>query len=89
MSCEICGLNPAEYKCRVCGRRVCREDYIAERGVCAVCEATLCEVCKRGLSLATCIVCGRHCCEDCLVKVSQLEYMCVECFKKTREVVSR
>ncbi|MCC6010785.1 MAG: hypothetical protein LM556_00050 [Desulfurococcaceae archaeon] len=89
MSCEVCSYKPAEYTCRICGRKVCREDYVAESGICTVCEATLCEVCKRSLSIATCISCGRHCCEDCLVKVSQLEYICVECLKKTHGAMSR
>ena len=84
MSCEICGFKPAEHTCRICGRRVCSEDYSAETGICSVCNVTLCEICRRNLSIATCILCGRHCCEDCLVHVSQLEYMCVECLRKKR-----
>ncbi|MFZ8783336.1 MAG: hypothetical protein ACO2OR_05065 [Desulfurococcaceae archaeon] len=81
MNCEICHSKPAVYKCRVCGRRVCSDDYDVSDGVCSACSVTLCKVCRRNLSIATCSDCGRHCCEDCLVEISPLEYICIVCFK--------
>lgn len=35
--CEICGVKPAEFVCRECGRLVCRDHYDAVLGVCSEC----------------------------------------------------
>ena len=35
--CEICGVKPAEFVCRECGRLVCRDHYDMVLGVCSEC----------------------------------------------------
>lgn len=35
--CEICGVKPAEFVCRECGRLVCRDHYDPLLGVCSEC----------------------------------------------------
>uniref|UniRef100_A0A7C2FPT0 B box-type domain-containing protein n=1 Tax=Thermosphaera aggregans TaxID=54254 RepID=A0A7C2FPT0_9CREN len=84
--CEVCLVNDALYTCRLCGRAVCGEDFNVQHGVCKVCSLTLCELCGRQLSVGYCVVCGRLGCEDCMVQVSNVAYICRECFSKNRSV---
>ncbi|MCC6034780.1 MAG: hypothetical protein LM567_04710 [Desulfurococcaceae archaeon] len=84
MSCEICGFKQAVHECKICGRRVCYDDYNTEKGICSVCESALCQICGKYLSISTCISCGRQGCEECLVEISQVEYMCLDCLKKKK-----
>ena len=80
--CEICGLKLAEYVCRICGRRVCRDDYDVEKGVCSICRDTMCEICGRYPAISYCMVCGRIGCEDCLIQVTPVSYVCKECVRR-------
>lgn len=80
--CEICSVNPAEYTCRMCGRRVCSEDYDEEEELCKICKTARCEVCKRQLAITTCKYCRRLVCEDCSIQISLVEYVCIDCYKK-------
>ncbi|RLE57986.1 MAG: hypothetical protein DRJ40_01915 [Thermoprotei archaeon] len=66
--CELCEELPSEYTCRICGRLVCRLDYVLNEGICVVCKSALCEVCGRELSVAVCKMCGRLVCELCSVE---------------------
>ncbi|MEM1643976.1 MAG: hypothetical protein QW369_06345 [Desulfurococcaceae archaeon] len=82
--CAMCGAE-AVYVCSKCGRPACRQHYSLLKNLCNVCESLLCEICGRNLSIGYCINCGRVGCEDCLVQLSTISYICVECFKSRRE----
>ncbi|MGB9827281.1 hypothetical protein IMZ38_03125 [Thermosphaera chiliense] len=84
--CEICMVNDAVYTCRLCGRRVCRQDFDDQRGICKVCSLTLCELCGKQLSVGYCVVCGRLGCEDCMIQVSNVAYICRDCFARNKSV---
>ncbi|ADG91327.1 hypothetical protein Tagg_1058 [Thermosphaera aggregans DSM 11486] len=84
--CEICMVNDAVHTCRLCGRKVCGEDFEGDRGICKACSLTLCEFCGKQLSVGYCIVCGRLGCEDCMIQISNVAYMCKECFSKNKGV---
>ncbi|ADV64497.1 hypothetical protein Desmu_0178 [Desulfurococcus mucosus DSM 2162] len=84
MKCEICGEREAVYTCRLCGRRVCGDDYDSVKGVCKVCSEAMCEICGRQLAIGYCKYCGRIGCEDCLIQVSTVEYVCKDCAFKYR-----
>lgn len=77
--CEICEENSASKTCKICGRRVCEEDYVHSNGMCKVCEATICRICGIHLSIGYCVFCGRQVCEDCAVELDELRYACKEC----------
>jgi len=87
--CDICGMKPAKYECRLCGRKVCEEDYDHEKKLCKVCSSALCEICGKNLSIGYCMVCGRSGCEDCLIQVSTVSYVCKECIRKGRYRLAR
>lgn len=80
--CEVCGEKPVKYKCEVCTRRVCEEHYLVERGMCVICENTLCRICRSYLSIGICKYCGRLGCEKCLIQITPIEYVCVECYRR-------
>ncbi|MCY0868096.1 MAG: hypothetical protein OWQ48_02545 [Desulfurococcus sp.] len=82
MKCEICGEKEAVYKCRLCGRAVCSDDYDHEKNLCSICSEALCEICGRQLSISYCKICGRIGCEDCLIQVTPVEYVCRDCALK-------
>lgn len=37
--CDICGRNIAYRSCRLCGKRVCRDDYNSDMDMCKSCAA--------------------------------------------------
>jgi len=80
--CSICEQKPARYVCKMCGRNVCEDDYILEKGVCKICGEALCEICGKYLSIGYCRVCGRMGCEECLIHYDQVSYICIDCLKK-------
>ncbi|MEM4481357.1 MAG: hypothetical protein QXK88_04620 [Desulfurococcaceae archaeon] len=80
--CEICNKKAATHKCSICGRRACDDDFNHLKGHCLVCENALCKLCGNHLSIGTCKHCGRHACERCLVQVSLIEYVCIECYRR-------
>ncbi len=82
--CSICERKQAKYRCRICGRPVCEEDYILEEGICRVCKVTRCEICGKYPAIGYCMICGRIGCEDCLVQVSPVAYVCKDCIKEGR-----
>lgn len=79
--CEVCGA-PAEFECKRCGRKVCTDDYIKEKGICAVCEETLCRLCGRRLAVGYCAICGRLVCKECSIKRGRA-LICRDCVKAT------
>ena len=80
--CEICEKTAVKlYTCRLCGRRVCINEFCVERELCEICLETLCEVCGKWLSIATCNMCGRLICEACSIKVNA-GYVCLKCAKE-------
>ncbi|WP_048058945.1 hypothetical protein [Desulfurococcus amylolyticus] len=82
MKCEICGEKEALYKCNLCGRRVCEDDFDSAKKTCKICSEALCEICGQQLSIGYCKHCGRIGCEDCLIQVSPVEYICKDCAAK-------
>ncbi len=81
--CEICGKETSKlYRCNLCGRLVCSEDYNLKKGICIACEEALCQVCRKNLSTGYCKYCGRLVCEECSVRVGA-EIVCKECIKKS------
>ncbi|MFB6489928.1 MAG: hypothetical protein TU35_001560 [Thermoproteus sp. AZ2] len=78
--CELCGWEPADFKCPRCGRLVCRYDWAGDR--CAACEATLCRICGVNYSVSTCYICGRPVCERCSVRRGLLR-ICVDCLRSS------
>ncbi|MCD6563952.1 MAG: hypothetical protein J7K23_08595 [Thermoproteales archaeon] len=80
--CEICG-KPTDnlFKCNICGRLVCSEDYNFSKGICAACEESLCQICGKNLSIGYCKICGRLVCEECSIRRGP-ELICKECAKK-------
>ena len=68
MKCEICDTIISKYfRCKLCGRIVCSDDYIHNKKICVVCYETLCEICKSQLSIGYCKYCGKLVCRDCSV----------------------
>ncbi|WP_244372465.1 hypothetical protein [Staphylothermus marinus] len=82
--CDICESKPAKYKCPVCGRYVCEDDFDFNKGVCKVCSETMCEICGKYPSIGYCMICGRNGCEDCLIQVTPVSYVCKECIRQGR-----
>ncbi|MEM0246521.1 MAG: hypothetical protein QXG15_04170 [Desulfurococcaceae archaeon] len=82
MKCEICEIKEPLYTCKMCGRRVCDDDYDKITGYCLVCKDAICKICNRYLSIGVCKYCGRLGCERCLIQVSPIEYTCVDCRRK-------
>lgn len=82
LKCEICEMKTPLYACKMCGRRVCDDDYDKDMGYCLVCKEAVCKVCNKHLSVGVCKHCGRPGCENCLVQVSLIEYVCIECHRK-------
>lgn len=82
--CEICEINPSITRCRICERNVCKLDYDANSNVCISCKSAMCNICGKYLSIGVCKYCGRHACEDCLIELSLVEYICIECYEKMK-----
>lgn len=82
MKCEICEEEPAEFKCRLCGRNVCQLHFNRLTGICSVCELALCEICGKALSVSYCPICGRLGCSDCLVQLTPVVRVCKDCIVK-------
>ncbi|QRF73599.1 hypothetical protein Micr_00113 [Candidatus Micrarchaeum sp.] len=38
MLCDICGKRLASHTCRLCGRRVCSDDFDGKLGICKSCK---------------------------------------------------
>ncbi|MCE4624433.1 MAG: hypothetical protein F7C35_01025 [Desulfurococcales archaeon] len=81
-TCEVCLENPGEYRCKVCGRIVCRQHYNPETGTCTFCEELKCQICGKRPSLGYCLVCGRLGCDLCLIQVDNVRRVCRECLEK-------
>jgi len=80
LKCEICEEREVKYTCKICGRRVCEEDYLKEKEICRVCEMSLCEICKINLAIGKCEKCGRIICEECTAYFDGARRICKECF---------
>ncbi|MCD6488318.1 MAG: hypothetical protein J7K21_03740, partial [Desulfurococcales archaeon] len=80
--CEICGLEPTRYQCRLCGRHVCKKDYDIDTGLCSICVMTRCEICRKYPAIGYCIICGRIGCEDCLIQINPVSYICRDCRRR-------
>lgn len=78
MKCEICWENKPVTSCRLCGRKVCDEDYDKERDVCKACSEAICQICDRNLSIGYCRICGRLVCDLCSIK-NNVALVCVQC----------
>ncbi len=83
--CEVCGENPGLYKCRLCGRIVCRECYDINNKLCIICKEALCEVCGKNLSIDACVMCGRRICRECMVEIDYARRVCIECYKRYKD----
>jgi len=79
--CEICEENEATSTCKLCGRKVCMK-HVDVNHICSVCKITLCERCHKYHAIGYCKICGRSLCEDCLIQLSTVEYVCVDCRNK-------
>jgi len=67
--CEICYEDVDElYRCRICGRLVCANEYYFGERICEACKNTLCEICGKYLSIGVCRNCGRLICDVCSIK---------------------
>ena len=84
MRCAFCN-TPAVAVCRLCGRPVCRNHLVEEKGVCITCNDALCYVCGRRLAVASCAVCGRPVCVDCSIEVKPGIRVCVNCASRISE----
>ncbi len=80
--CEICYEKEAEYVCKICGRKVCRNHYKPESGLCSLCARTLCQICGQKLSIGYCQICGRLGCDTCLRQIDPARWVCIECLQK-------
>jgi len=80
LKCEICEEREEKYTCKICGRRVCEEDYLKVKEICRVCEMSLCEICKINLAIGKCEKCGRIICEECTAYFDGTRRICKECF---------
>ncbi|WP_216475983.1 hypothetical protein [Caldisphaera lagunensis] len=80
--CDICGINEAIYKCKICKRNVCYDDFDEERGVCKICAASLCQICNSRLSVTYCPYCGRLVCIEDSIQLDNVRRVCIDCYKK-------
>ena len=81
MKCEICEEEVNKlYKCSICGRLVCINDFLVEKRICKVCNMTLCDICNEYLAVGVCKYCGRLICEKCSIEVG-VERICLRCAK--------
>lgn len=80
IKCEICEEAEAIGRCRICGRYVCSKHLHGD--ICTICESALCRICGKQLAIGYCKLCGRIICEDCAIEISNVEYVCVECYRK-------
>ncbi|MEM1919074.1 MAG: hypothetical protein QXP72_03600 [Desulfurococcaceae archaeon] len=85
MFCEICDFELAMYRCGLCGRIVCAQDYDFDKNICLVCRDTLCNFCGSKLSIKYCRICGRVGCDDCLIQESLVSYVCKECIRSIKK----
>lgn len=84
MKCEICEREVDRiYICKICGRKVCSNDYIFEEGICKACKMTLCNFCKEYLAIGICKFCGKLVCEKCSIEIG-VERICKECYSKKK-----
>ncbi|WP_440059191.1 hypothetical protein ACSU1N_05230 [Thermogladius sp. 4427co] len=81
-TCDICGMKEGRYKCPVCGRFVCEDDFDFEKNMCIACASARCEICGKNLAIGYCRICGRIGCEECLVEESPVSYICIDCARK-------
>ncbi len=86
-TCEVCGEAPASFKCRICGRLVCRKHFDMNHGICVVCRDLMCRVCGRRLSVDVCPLCGRLICRECSVELQPGIRVCRGCFANIDRVV--
>lgn len=82
LKCEICEEKISFFKCNVCERHVCHDDYLMDKKICKVCEMSLCMICKSNLSIGSCEYCGRIICEDCTQYFDGARRICKECYRK-------
>jgi len=81
--CEICDKKiSVGFKCRLCGRTVCAEDFEPRNGICVACKESLCEVCNEKLAIGYCKICGRLVCEACSLK-DGVALVCKDCVSDT------
>lgn len=89
VECTICGFKKARFKCKLCSRQVCEDDYDKETGLCSVCLSTRCEICSKHLAIGYCMICGRIGCENCLLQVTTVSYVCRECLAQEKYLLKR
>jgi hypothetical protein len=87
--CDICGKKNALYKCKICKRNVCENDFYDEIGVCKICAASLCEICKTRLSVTYCQYCGKLVCTEDSIQLDNVRRICIECFKEKKYLVTK
>jgi len=81
MKCELCLLNEASRVCRICGRHVCVDDYVEDKGICIACRDTLCYICGERLAVSLCARCGKPVCRLHSIRVGLVRY-CVNCARE-------
>ncbi len=87
--CEVCWAAEAEHECGMCRRRVCREHFKADAGICSICFENLCEVCGQRLAVDSCVVCGKLVCRRCSEDLQPGIRVCRECLSDIHDRVKR
>ena len=87
MRCEICEVNEAIGRCRICGRWACSKHLI--NGVCAVCRDLRCQVCGVRLSIDSCLICGRLVCRRCSVELQPGIRVCRNCYRELNSILRK
>ncbi len=84
--CELCRVNEARRKCRICGRYVCPEDFDDELGICIACKNALCDLCRSNLATSHCSLCGRIVCSSCSIDIDGVRRICFFCLIGSRSI---
>jgi hypothetical protein len=82
--CDICGKKKASYKCKICNRNVCEDDFYKEEGICKICAISLCQICKTRLSVTYCQYCGRLVCTEDSIQLDNVRRICIDCYNKKK-----
>ena len=82
-SCEICGDDSQELRCKMCGALICKECLVESSGICLSCEEAKCFLCDDYLSSRACNLCGRLVCEDHGTKKDE-STICDKCRKRDK-----
>ncbi|AYN75607.1 hypothetical protein SULI_09545 [Saccharolobus solfataricus] len=80
MKCEICEENISFFTCSLCGRQVCNNDYIMDKGICKICDMSLCKICQKHLAIGSCEICGNTICEECTAYFDGARRICKNCY---------